>query len=98
MLTLIYSVLSTVSIQYTETTIAAACIYLAILGLKPIPLETAMPTLLTCCDVSEGILLSMVCGIFFIVVDCANCIKSLYPSFEKLFLQNYSVFYEQSFL
>lgn len=52
------SVLSTVSIQYTETTIAAACIYLAVLGLKIIPVESAMPTLLSSCGVSEEVLIS----------------------------------------
>lgn len=56
---ILFSVLSTVSIQFTETTIAAACIYLAILGLKTTPMETAMPTLLASCGVSENILKSI---------------------------------------
>ena len=80
----LHSVLSTISIQYTETTIAAACIYLAILVLKTIPMEESMPTLLTYCGVSEEVLISMII-VIVLSIDCANCIKSLYSPFEDLF-------------
>ena len=66
----LHSVLSTISIQYTETTIAAACIYLAILVLKTIPMEEAMPTLLTYCGVSEGVLISMYITVIVIYRLC----------------------------
>ena len=68
------SVLSTVSIQYTAKTIAAACMYLSICGLKVMAPNDALPILLDICDADQSVLDS-----------CCECLKALYPNFDTLF-------------
>ncbi|KNB43719.1 cyclin [Blastocystis sp. subtype 4] len=68
------SVLTTVSIQYSENTIAAACMYLSISGFNTIPKETYMPVLLSTAQVTEDV-----------VLKCANCMKALYQNYDILF-------------
>lgn len=69
------SIYSTASIQYTAKTIAAACVYLAIRVLKKMPPENAVPTLLDMCGTDETVLMR-----------CCDCLKALYPNFDKQFL------------
>lgn len=69
------SIYSTASIQYTAKTIAAACVYLAIRVLKKMPPENAVPTLLDMCGTDEAVLMR-----------CCDCLKALYPNFDKQFL------------
>lgn len=70
-----HSIYSTASIQYTAKTIAAACVYLAIRVLKKMPPENAVPTLLDMCGTDEAVLMR-----------CCDCLKALYPNFDKQFL------------
>ena len=59
-------VLTTVSIQYSENTIAAACMYLSISGFKTIPKETYMPVLVSTAQVTEDVIISNNKSYFFI--------------------------------
>ena len=68
------SVLTTVAIQYTEGTIAAACIYLSITGYNVMPIEQAMPVLLSASGADETQLMS-----------CVQTLKALYHDFDQLF-------------
>lgn len=74
--------LSTVSIQFTETTIAAACIYLAIIGLKIIPIETAMPALLNSCGSSEEVLTSLT-GFLYVMYRLCKLYQITLPILRK---------------
>ena len=77
-------VLTTVSIQYSENTIAAACMYLSISGFNTIPKETYMPVLLSTAQVTEDVVLSII-DLCYSQVECANCMKALYQNFDILF-------------
>ena len=68
------SVLTTVAIKYTEGTIAAACIYLSITGYNVMPIEQAMPVLLSASGADETQLMS-----------CVQTLKALYHDFDQLF-------------
>ena len=68
------SVLTTVAIQYTEGTIAAACIYLSITGYNVMPIEQATPVLLSASGADETQLMS-----------CVQTLKALYHDFDQLF-------------
>ena len=57
LLSLTRSVLTTVSIQYSENTIAAACMLLSITGFDLLQKEKYMPILLNTARVSEAVIL-----------------------------------------
>lgn len=60
--------------MYTEKTIAAACIYLAITGYNCIPLKDALPVLLTGSGADQTSFM-----------NCVHTLKALYPDFDHLF-------------
>ncbi|KAK8832395.1 hypothetical protein WA577_002870 [Blastocystis sp. JDR] len=68
------STVTPVAIMYTEKTIAAACIYLAITGYNCIPLKDALPVLLTGSGADQTRFM-----------NCVHTLKALYPDFDHLF-------------
>ena len=60
--------------MYTEKTIAAACIYLAITGYNCIPLKDALPVLLTGSGADQTSFM-----------NCVHTLKALYSDFDHLF-------------